>query len=177
MRRTRRILRAVAAALGCAGAVVQGGVIYVDDNAANDPGPGNPLVSDPLEDGTAGHPFDAIQEGINVATSGDTVLVADGTYAGPGNKDLDFAGRLITVKAANGAATCTIDCAGSGRAFWFHTGETPVAGVDGFTMTGGWGGGRRRNGHLVFCDGDQLRFQRERRTDCRRRSVHLHHTG
>ncbi len=34
---------------------------YVDDDAPNDPGPGDPDISDPLEDGTADHPFDAIQ--------------------------------------------------------------------------------------------------------------------
>lgn len=58
---------------------------YVDDDAANDPGPGDPTVSDPLEDGTAEHPFDAIQEGIDAANDGDEVLVADGSCADDGN--------------------------------------------------------------------------------------------
>ena len=51
---------------------------YVDDDGAGDLGAGDPLVSDPLEDGSAGHPFDAIQEGIDAAVGGDTVMVLGG---------------------------------------------------------------------------------------------------
>ena len=36
--------------------------IYVDDDAPADPWPANPTGSDPLEDGSAAHPFDAIQD-------------------------------------------------------------------------------------------------------------------
>ena len=34
--------------------------IYVDDDAPNDPGPGNPSISDPLEDRSAEQPFDNV---------------------------------------------------------------------------------------------------------------------
>ncbi len=78
------------------------GTLYVDDDAPNDPAPGNPAISDPLEDGSADHPFDAIQEGINAAVAGDTVEVADGVYTGNGNRDLDFHGKAITVRSASG---------------------------------------------------------------------------
>ena len=44
---------------------------YVDDDAPNDLAPGDPTVSDPNEDGSLAHPFDAIQEGINAASDGD----------------------------------------------------------------------------------------------------------
>ena len=109
--------------------------IYVDDDAPGDPGPGNPAVSDPLEDGSATHPYDAIQQGINAAIAGDTVQVADGTYTGTGNKDLDFAGKAITVQSASGnPAACTIDCQGSGRGFYFHSNETAAAVVQGLTI-------------------------------------------
>jgi hypothetical protein len=33
-----------------------------------------------------------IQEGLSMASAGDTVLVAPGTYAGALNRDLDFSG-------------------------------------------------------------------------------------
>ena len=56
------------------------GIIYVDDDAPNDPGPGDPEVSDPAEDGSEAHPFDTIQEAIDVAKDGYTVFVAGGGY-------------------------------------------------------------------------------------------------
>ncbi|HUW83953.1 MAG TPA: hypothetical protein VMZ31_14305 [Phycisphaerae bacterium] len=96
---------------------------------------------------SAAHPFDAIQEGINAALNGETVLVLDGEYTGVGNYDLDFGGRLITVRSAGGAASCIIDCQGLGRGFYFHSGETAAAVVEGFTITNGRasGGGGMSN--------------------------------
>ena len=44
-----------------------GTVWYVDDDGVNDPGPGDPTISDPDEDGSIDHPFDSIQEGIDAA--------------------------------------------------------------------------------------------------------------
>ena len=38
--------------------------LYVDDNATNDPGPGDPNISDPNENGSVEHPFDSIQKAI-----------------------------------------------------------------------------------------------------------------
>jgi len=126
---------------------------YVDDDAPNDPGPGDPGVSDPDEDGSPEHPFDAIQEAIYAAADGEEVLVADGTYTGYGNRDLDFWGKAITVRSENGADTCIIDCeAGPDDwhwGFWFHNSETAAAIVDGLTITNAYcdpGGG-------IFCGG------------------------
>lgn len=120
----------------CVGATVQAQqTFYVDDNAPGDPGPGDPTVSDPLENGSAAHPFDAIQEGIDAAANGDTVLVADGTYTGAGNTNLDFGGKAITVRSASGAESCIIDCQGGGYGLYFQSGESAAAVLDGFTIT------------------------------------------
>ncbi|MHC5062017.1 MAG: choice-of-anchor Q domain-containing protein, partial [Planctomycetota bacterium] len=111
--------------------------IYVDDNAPGDPWPGDPDIGDPLEDGSIEHPFDSIQEAIDMIGTGGTVFVMDGTYTGNGNYDIDFAGREITVASMNGPANCTIDCENAGRAFDFHSEETIQAIVAGFTITNG----------------------------------------
>ncbi len=84
-----------------------------------------------------------IQAGIDSAVTGDTVLVADGLYAGEGNRDIDYGGRIVVVKSENGPEHAVVDCGGSQqdphRGFWFHRGETSSAVLDGFTVRGGYG--------------------------------------
>ena len=90
--------------------------------------------------------YPTIQAAINAAVEGDIVLVADGTYVGPGNKNLDFKGKAITVQSANGPESCVIDLQGNGRGFYFHSGETNSSVLSGFTITNGmadYGGGIR----------------------------------
>jgi len=111
---------------------------FVDDDAPDDPGPGNPDISDPLEDGSIVHPFDSIQEAIDAGTGEETIItVLDGTYTGLGNRDIDFYGGAITLFSLNGPANCVIDCENSGRGFDFHSGETKETIVAGFTITNG----------------------------------------
>lgn len=123
--------------------------IYVDDDAPGDPVPGNAVLSDPLEDGTAEHPFDGIQEALDAALSGDTIIVADGLYTWLRNTDLNFRGKQIVLRSANGPANCVIDGEGSYRGFTFVNGETAAARIEGFTIRDGfdgfWGG-------AMFCE-------------------------
>ncbi|MEE8155433.1 MAG: choice-of-anchor Q domain-containing protein, partial [Phycisphaerales bacterium] len=89
-------------------------------------------------------PKATIQAAINATSNGDVVFVADGVYTGSGNKNLDYNGRLITVRSANGPDTCIIDLQRSGRAFGFDSGETTDSVIQGFTITNGsaeFGGG------------------------------------
>lgn len=78
-----------------------------------------------------------IQAAIDAAVNGDVVIVADGTYTGPGNKNLDFKGKAITVRSQNGAEHSVIDCEGDGRGFNFHSGEGKNSVVSGFTVKNG----------------------------------------
>jgi hypothetical protein len=101
----------------------------------------------PGGDGSAGSPFDTIQAGIDAALDGDTVLVLDGTYAGDGNRDLDYGGKLITLRSQNGPPNCIIDCENSARGFYFHNGETADAVLAGITITNG----SAYDGAAVYC--------------------------
>jgi hypothetical protein len=78
-----------------------------------------------------------IKAGINGAVDGDTVLVVDGVYTGEGNKNLDFLGKAIVVRAENGPNSTIIDCENEGRGFYIHNGEGPDSRVEGFTITKG----------------------------------------
>ena len=63
-------------------AELQADAFYVDDDALNDSRPGDSNISDLNKDGSAAHPFDAIEEDIDAAFGGDEVVVADGTGDG-----------------------------------------------------------------------------------------------
>jgi len=56
--------------------------------------------------------------GINDSNDGDTIVVKPGKYTGPGNRDIDFKGKTITVRSANPKdpnvlAATIIDCNGT----------------------------------------------------------------
>jgi hypothetical protein len=78
-----------------------------------------------------------IQAGLEAAGAGDTVLVAPGTYTGPGNKNLDFGGVDRVLRSESGATVTLIDCESDGRGFYFRGGETSATVVEGFTIANG----------------------------------------
>jgi len=97
------------------------------------------LLPLPLSATTINVPSDqpTIQAGVDAAVDGDTVLVADGTWTGDGNHDIDFLGKAITVSSENGAETCIIDCQNDGRGFIFNSGEDLNTRVSGFKILNG----------------------------------------
>ena len=54
--------------------------------------------------------YPTIQEAINASSNGDTIWVADGTYTGANNKNLNWDGSVkhITVRSENGATIASL---------------------------------------------------------------------
>ena len=110
--------------------------VFVDDDAPNDPWPMDPQSSDTNENGTISHPFDAIQEAVNVATNGLTVLVADGTYMGEGNYNINPHGKSIRIISWNNSPTSTVvNSLGYGPVFVMNSGETTNSLLKGLGIT------------------------------------------
>jgi len=97
--------------------------------------------------------YPTIQSAIDAAVNNDVVVVAPDVYTGPGNVDLDFGGKAITVRSEINPdnpnpgiiASTIIDCQGTRyaphRAFRFHSGEGPNSKVMGFTIRNGYARG------------------------------------
>ena len=82
--------------------------------------------------------YPTIQSAIDAAEDGDVVLIADGTYKGDGNRDLNFLGKAITVMSAIGPEMTIIDCENDGRGFYFTSREGSDSMVRGFTIENGY---------------------------------------
>lgn len=79
------------------------------------------------------HP--TIQTAIDAAAGGDTIIVSDGLY----RENIDFKGKAITVRSANGPATTIIDGGSISCVVRFVTAETSSAVLSGFTIQHGRG--------------------------------------
>jgi parallel beta-helix repeat protein len=145
------------------------GTIYVNSSLGSDAWDGRCEVWD----GHSCGPKATIQAGIDAADAGDEVLIADGTYRGAGNKELDFGGKAVTLRSGTGNPTaCVIDCNRDGGAFYFHSGEDAASIVRDLTVRGAnsdtgavycynsspslvnctFTGGTSNNGGGVFCE-------------------------
>ncbi len=110
--------------------------LHVDDDAPGDPEPGDPGVGDPRENGTMDHPLDSIQEAIEVAADGASVVVESGTY----RETLDLLGKRIRVTRRESMAEYpAIDAGGQGPAVRFARGEPRECVLEGLLITGARG--------------------------------------
>ncbi len=97
--------------------------------------------------------YATIQAALDAVPANSIVELADGTYTGAGNRDLDFKGKALTLRSQSGrAAACVIDCQGSSgsphRGFYFHTAETNASVVKGITIRNGYAAD---HGGGVYC--------------------------
>lgn len=95
-----------------------------------------------LAGGSITRPLRTIQYAIDTASSGDTIIVLEGTYGGSGNADLDFRGKALTVRSRDpDDDTCMrdtiIDARGLGSIARFLHDEGPETLLEGFTLIAG----------------------------------------
>jgi hypothetical protein len=77
-----------------------------------------------------------IQAGVDLANGGDHVVIANGTWTGPGNRDVIVA-KGVTIRSASGnPALCIVDCQLAGRGFRFE-GFSSAAKLESITITNG----------------------------------------
>lgn len=109
-----------------------------------------------LPDGTGDFP--TIQAGVDAIDHGDVLELGAGTFTGPGNRDVDFRGKAITIRSQGGdPGDCLIDCDGSvtdpHRGFFFHSGESSLSVLSGVTITHGWMSDEVRGGGICCENG------------------------
>jgi hypothetical protein len=104
--------------------------------------------SDPWYCGSNDQPFKTVSRAIASSQSGDTILVAAGTYYEVNS--LDFSGKNLVLRAADGPDQTFLRPYGTRRVFHFHSGEDSTAVVDGFTITGGQAG---QGGAILLAEG------------------------
>lgn len=120
--------------------------------------------------------FGKIQDAITASADGDTIVIAPGTYAGLGNKDLDFQGKKVVLRGA-GPGASIIDCAGTSgspsRGFRFdNAAENRSVVVEGLTIKNGYApadgpGARPEGGAVIIMNGASPIFR-----NCRFESSH-----
>jgi hypothetical protein len=86
--------------------------------------------------------FPTLQAAIDGAQDGDVIELADGTFAGPGNRDVHWTSKTLTLRSQSGdASRCVIDCGGSPTAYHFAldvSGAGDASVLGGITVTGGY---------------------------------------
>jgi predicted outer membrane repeat protein len=96
--------------------------------------------------------YATIQAAIDAAFNGDIIVVSPGRYTGPGNREIDFHEKAITVRGTdpnipNVIAETVVDCEKQGRGFYFHSGEDANSVLAGLTVVNGYAD----NGGAVYC--------------------------
>ena len=154
----------------------EGEIMVTSAEAANSPRIIKIYLSYGMELRNVPEEYNTIQAAINASSDNDVIMVAEGTYTGEGNRDLDFGGRAITVRSIDPydpevvAATiidgesdydeCHDGLCERNRGFYFHNGEGEDSKVSGFTIANfcapdvdyGSGGGPMPAGGGILCE-------------------------
>lgn len=90
-----------------------------------------------------------IQDAINAAVDGDSIIVRPGTYV----EKIDFIGKSIIVKSENGPDVTIIDGNHNGSVVRFVNGEDSAAVLEGFTIRNGNSRSSHEDGGGIYCSG------------------------
>lgn len=107
-----------------------------------------------------GNDYATIQEAVDHALDGDTILLTKGSYSGTGNRDIQILGKGITIKSKDGPEHCVIDCEGDfcnpHYGFYFSNSLYKCSIVEGITIRRAWG---LINGGAIRCEKAELRIE------------------
>ena len=82
--------------------------------------------------------FLTIQQAVDSAVSGDSIIIAPGEYRGAGNRDIRISASQDLVIISSGGAEATIlDCEARGRGLIFENCKPATQIIDGFTIVNG----------------------------------------
>ena len=144
-----------------------GEAVIRDANALNSPK--KILISlDVADDIRVPEDYPTIQEAIDTAGDGSTIIVADGVYTGKGNRDINFEGKAIIVLSENGPDNCIINCDNGGRGFVFNTYEENDSVLDGFTILNGRSS---EYGAGIYCKNSSPKIINCKVIDCQSTSI------
>ncbi|MEQ8762821.1 MAG: right-handed parallel beta-helix repeat-containing protein [Planctomycetota bacterium] len=121
---TRSALFAICLLVGLCSAALSQTTWHVDASNPGCPGSGSPA-----------DPFCKIQDAIQAASSGDTVLVAAGLYF----ENIDYLGKDLVVRSLDGPQATIIDGSQAAPTVSFQSGEGTGAVIEGFRITRGYG--------------------------------------
>ncbi|MCP4546370.1 MAG: right-handed parallel beta-helix repeat-containing protein [bacterium] len=112
-----------------------------------------------LPDGTGDQP--TIQAAIAIATAADEIVLGDGIFTGPGNRELDTLDKTVTIRSASGnPAGCILDCEADDvdqrRIMTIGPSDDNDITLSGLTFTGGHTSGNPNSGGAISIEGGSL---------------------
>lgn len=88
-------------------------------------------------DGSPASPFRTLQEAVNATISGGEIVLSDGVYSTPADRQIELETRAVTIRSSGGPGVCTIDIQGDGRAFRSFQAAAPGLLLSGIRFTNG----------------------------------------
>lgn len=92
-----------------------------------------------------------LQAAIDAAAPGSEIVLPDGVYGGPGNRNLDLSEKNVRIRSEKGPDACIIDCESAGRAVDFTGWSGTGIALEGLTIVNGLVGSEDGGGGAIRC--------------------------